>query len=152
MALLNYTSTVDADRTAQEIARMLSKAGAKAVLTEYDDDQVVTSISFKLNINGKDAAFKLPSDWKPVYSFMYKDKKTFPDYDSRHKHQKSERQLQAVRTSWRIVKDWVEAQLAIIETQMVSTQQAFLPYMVMKGGKTLSEKINEDPQFLLGSG
>ncbi len=37
MPLLNYTSNVDVDKTAQEIARILSSHGAQAVLTEYDD-------------------------------------------------------------------------------------------------------------------
>ncbi|WP_189339127.1 hypothetical protein [Williamsia muralis] len=31
----------------------------------------------------------------------------------------------ALRVAWRITKDWVEAQLAIIETQMVTPAQVF---------------------------
>src|SRR5438552_18436509 len=50
----------------------------------------------------------------------------------------SEWQLQAVRVEWRIVKDWVEAQLALIETRMVTAQQVFLPYAIMRDGRTLS--------------
>ena len=37
----------------------------------------------------------------------------------------SQHREQAVRTAWRIVEDWVEAQLALVETQMVSTQGVF---------------------------
>ncbi len=73
-------------------------------------------------------------------------------YGKKGDKQKSELQLQSVRTAWRIVKDWVEAQMALVETKMVSTQEVFLPYTVMRDGKTLSQKINENPQFLLGSG
>ena len=32
------------------------------------------------------------------------------------------------------------------------TQQVFLPYAVMKDGRTLAEHIHEDPKFLLGAG
>lgn len=152
MPLLNYTSEADADKTANQIAKMLSRAGAKKVMTEYDEDQIVNSISFQLNVNGNDIGFKLPTDWKKVYAVMYKNKKAYNTWDNRYARQQSERQLQAVRTAWKIVHDWVEAQLAIIETEMVTTQQVFLPYMMMKGGQTLFEKINENPQFLLGSG
>jgi hypothetical protein len=83
---------------------------------------------------------------------MYKDKKSYSSHDSRYASQQSQRQAQAVRTAWRIVKDWTEAQLAIIETRMVTTEQVFLPYAVMRGGKTLYEHIQTNPHFLLGPG
>jgi hypothetical protein len=35
---------------------------------------------------------------------------------------------------------------------MVTLPQVFLPYAMMKGGRTLSEHIAADPRFLLGSG
>ena len=61
-------------------------------------------------------------------------------------------QPQAVRVAWRIVRNWVEAQLAIIETRMVKTEQVFLPYAVTRDGKTLYEHVEKNPQFLLGDG
>jgi hypothetical protein len=42
--------------------------------------------------------------------------------------------------------------MALVETQMVSTQDVFLPYAVMQDGRTLAERVPESPQFLLGSG
>ena len=60
--------------------------------------------------------------------------------------------MQAVRTAWRIVKDWVEAQMALVETQMVTTRDVFLPYAVMRDGRTLSQHVQNDPGFLLGPG
>src|SRR5262245_26881991 len=119
---------------------MLSRAGAKAVLTEYDDEEgYVTAISFKIKLNEQDVALRLPCDWKPVYEVMYKDKKSFSAYDSRFAAQQSTRKAQAIRTVWRIVKDWLEAQLAIIETRMVKTEQVFLPCAIMRDNKTLYE-------------
>lgn len=44
---------------------------------------------------------------------------------------------QAERVAWRIIKDWVEAQMAILESQMVQMDEIFLPYMVDKQGQTL---------------
>jgi hypothetical protein len=153
MPLLNYTTEVDADKSAQEIAKMLSRAGAKAVLTEYDEEEgYVTAISFKIKLNGQDVAFRLPCDWKPVFEVMYKDKKSYSSYDSRFASQQSSRRAQAIRTAWRIVKDWTEAQLAIIETRMVKTEQVFLPYAIMRDNKTLYEHVESNPQFLLGDG
>jgi hypothetical protein len=42
--------------------------------------------------------------------------------------------------------------MALVETQMVTTQQVFLPYAVMGDGRTLSEHVASDPGFLLGEG
>lgn len=153
MSLLNYTSTIDADKTAQEISKCLSMHGAKAVLTEYDDHEgLVKAISFKIVLDGQDISFRLPCDWKPVYEVMYAGKKSLSSYDRRKSRQDSERKLQAVRTAWRIVKDWVEAQMALVETRMVTTQQVFLPYAIMKDGRILSEGIADNPGLLLGEG
>jgi len=143
MALLNYTTQIDPDKTAAEIARLLSMAGASGVLTEYEDGYV-TALSFKMRVGEQDMGFKLPCDWKPVQQVLKEQKETNRRINTSRE--------QAVRTAWRIVLVWVEAQLAIIETKMVTTQEVFLPYAVMKDGRTLAQRVNEDSKFLLGDG
>ena len=144
MALLNYTTKIDADKTAGEIADMLRRAGARAVLTEYDENsEYIETLSFKMRLGEKDMAFKLPCDWKPVLEILENDRKV---------PRSSCTKEQAVRVAWRIVKNWIEAQLAIIETKMVTTQEVFLPYVIMSDGRTLAENIEENPKFLLEEG
>ena len=46
---------------------------------------------------------------------------------------------QAERVAWRIVKDWVEAQMAILESEMVQMEEIFLPYMIGASGQTFFE-------------
>lgn len=153
MPLLNYTSNVDADKTAQAIAKCLAMHGAKAVLTEYDEQEgLVKAISFKIGLNGQDISFRLPCDWHPVYEVIHGKKKPYPSYHKFYEHQKSQWKLQAVRTAWKIVHDWVIAQMALVETRMASTEQVFLPYAIMKDGRTLSEGIADNPGLLLGDG
>lgn len=144
MALLNYTTKIDPDKSAQEIAKCLSMHGAQAVLTEYDKERgIVSAISFQILAGERKIGFRLPCDWKPVLEIMKRDPKIPRTYKT---------ELQAVRTSWRIVKDWVEAQMALVETQMVTTQDVFLPYAVMRDGRTLSEHVESNPGLLLGDG
>lgn len=156
MPLLNYTSDVPVEKTAGEIANILRKGGASAVLTEYDEaGQYVSHISFRIKLHDKDISFRLPCDWKPVYEVMFKDVKTPQQmfYDKKKQENiLSNRKEQALKTAWRIIKDWTEAQMALVETQMVRTEQVFLPYAVMANGKTLSEHMETNPEFLLGSG
>jgi hypothetical protein len=154
MGLLNYTTKIDPDKTAQEIARCLSSHGASAVLTEYDkDEQYVSAISFKITVDEQSVGFRLPCDWKPVQAIMFPKKERNIWDEKRKQRMESEQRSQAIRTAWRIVKDWVEAQMALVETRMVNVQQVFLPYAVMKDGRTLAEHVGENPKFLsLGSG
>jgi hypothetical protein len=150
MGLLNYTTKIDADKTASEIARCLSMHGASAVLTEYDKERgTVTAISFKITLNEQQMGFRLPCDWKPVYAILTKGKKP-PFGEAKKRQWISTWEMQAVRTAWRIVKDWVEAQMALVETQMVSTAEVFLPYAVMRDGRTLAQHAQENPSLLLG--
>jgi hypothetical protein len=70
--------------------------------------------------------FRLPCDWRPVLAILIKGKEDLHRWDKERRAKwESGMRDQAVRTAWRIVKDWVEAQMALVETQMVSTQDVF---------------------------
>jgi hypothetical protein len=61
MALLNYTTKIDPDKTASEIAKILSMHGAQAVLTEYDKERgIVSAISFQISMGDRKLGFRLP--------------------------------------------------------------------------------------------
>jgi len=147
MALLNYTSRVPAHKSISEISEMLAKAGARKIMHDYDDGGSIIALSFSLELDGQQLAFRLPTDWRPVHEILK---------DLRRKNTKLSRDIaeqpHALNVAWRITKDWVEAQLAIIETRMVTTPQVFLPYAVAQDGSTLYEKIASNPGLLLGDG
>lgn len=132
MPLLNYTTSIEVEKTLGEIQKCLTVHGANAILTEFDDEGYVVALSFKISLNGKEMAFRLPTDWRPVLDIMKRDTKV---------PRRLETQPQALRVAWRITKDWVEAQMAIVETKMVTLPQVFLPYAVTKNGRTVYEKI-----------
>jgi hypothetical protein len=142
MPLLNYTTSVSADRSIQAIQKMLAKAGASAILMDYDQSGNIVALSFRLKLNEQDISFKLPTAWQAVQRVL-ESQRVEPRYRT---------QEHALRVAWRITKDWVEAQLAIIETQMVTTAQVFLPYAVTKDGQTVYEYIANNTNLLLGSG
>lgn len=144
MPLLNYTTSISPMKTVMEIQSMLAKAGASSILAEYDTDGNIIALSFRLNNpeNNQEMSFKLPTAWQPVLETL--------------KRQGVTRSLQspeqALRVAWRITKDWVAAQLAIIETRMVTTAQVFLPYAITKDGSTVYEYIANNNNLLLGQG
>jgi hypothetical protein len=135
MPLLNYTSKVPAHASVAEINRMLAKAGAKQIMHDYDDAGNIVALSFSLDIGGQVLGFRLPTDWQPVQELLRQQLK-----NNRNARPWMYAEEQARNVAWRIVKDWVEAQLAIIETRMVTTAQVFLPYAVNQKGQTLYER------------
>lgn len=58
---------------------------------------------------------------------------------------------QAQRTAWRIIKDCVDAQMAFIDSLMMSLEEVFLPYMIADENQTVFEKY-QNQQLLLGEG
>lgn len=128
MALLNYTTTVDAIKTAGEIEVILIKGGAKAIQKEIDNGKVV-SIKFIVDSPIGTIPIELPVQIAAVAEILRQQKKNNPRIKTSLD--------QAERTAWRCLKDWVEAQMALIEIGMVSIDQVFLPYVINKEGKTL---------------
>lgn len=142
MPLLNYTTSIAPQKTVMEIQSALAKAGASAILADYDEQQNIVALSFRLRTPEGDMSFKLPTNWKPVHETLKRQRVSA-------KYQTPE---QALRVSWRITKDWVEAQLAIIETRMVTTAQVFLPYAITRDGSTVAEYMLENKVLLIGGG
>ena len=58
---------------------------------------------------------------------------------------------QAERTAWRNVRDWIIAQMAIIEAGQVEMEEVFLPYLTDRQGRTLYE-LYQSGQLALGDG
>ncbi len=142
MPLLNYTTSVSADKSIAAIQKALAKAGASAILHEYDQSGNIIALSFRIKLDANDISFRLPTDWRAVQRRL----------EAQRLERRYRTQEHALRVAWRITKDWVEAQLAIIETQMVTTAQVFLPYAVTANGQTLYEYIGQHTQLLLGDG
>lgn len=133
MAILNYTTSIAAEKTASEIQMKLVKANACAVLSEYENC-VLSHLSFKVSTVHGEMAFRLPANIDGVLRAMQRDPKVPGKLKTRD---------QAARVAWRIVKDWVEAQLAIIEAEMATLPQVFLPYMQTDTGETVYQRFEK---------
>ena len=131
MAILNYTTQIAAEKTVSEIQSMLAKAKAVAVLTEYDAG-VLSAVSFRINSDHGLLSFRLPANIQNIYQVIVRDNRITPRLRTKE---------QASRVAWRIMKDWLAAQLAIIEAGMVDITQVFLPYMQSADGRTLYEAL-----------
>lgn len=124
MPLLNYTTKIDIFTTLGQIQSLLVKHGAKKILQEYDNDNNIEAVSFIIDTPVGVQAIRLPANVDAVHRVLMNQKV------------KCDRE-QAERVAWRIIKDWVEAQMAILESEMVTMDEVFLPYMLDNKGNTL---------------
>lgn len=140
MPILNYTTKIDPEKTGGEIQRMLARAGASQVLTEFDNGSL-SAISFRLMHNDVMVTFRLPAQVDRIYVILQNDKKVERRYRNRE---------QAARTGWRIIKDWIEAQLAIVEADQAEMVEVFLPYAQNPStGETMFQMMENSDMFLL---
>ena len=125
MPIANYTTTVPADNSVMEIQRMLKSHNAKSIRVDYNGQEPV-GLAFLIPTRQGDLPFQLPANIDAIKKVLERQHvKTVID------------RPRAVRVAWRILRDWVRAQMAIIETEMVSLEEVFLPYMLVKDGQSL---------------
>jgi hypothetical protein len=140
MPILNYTTTIDPFKTLAEIQNILVKHGAKNCSIDFSGG-VPTALTFLVDINGNPINFRLPSNADGVFRALCKE-------DVARKFKTKE---QAQRVAWRILKDWIESQMAIIQAGLATLPEVFLPYAICSDGRTIFQTIKEGGmQGLLG--
>jgi hypothetical protein len=131
VALLNYTTRIDANRTVSQIQKLLTDNGARAILVEYDEHGNPTALTFRIAAAGGDESYRLPANLDGIFRTLTRQNQRGlvpARFVTRE---------QARRVGWRIVKDWVEAQVAILVSGMVTLDELLLPWMVGPTGQTV---------------
>ena len=123
MALKNYTSQIPANRSISWIEEKLAHSGARQILKTYDPDGRVEGIAFIIPINGMNMSFKLPAQVDACESVL-KSLVRRPTKETNKRIKK-----QSERTAWKIVADWLDAQMAMIELSQVDFLQVFMSYL-----------------------
>lgn len=122
MNLKNYTSEVSAYASISMIEKCLVTAGATNISKQYDDG-ICTAVTFRMMIGTRPLFFQLPAKASACFDVMWKEVK------KPHKDTKRRIMEQSERTAWKIVRDWVEVQLAMIQLEQAEPLQVFLPYV-----------------------
>lgn len=142
MAILNYTTSIEATKSASEVQIILAKAGAKSVAIDYTDG-MPSALMFTIIYLEQPIHFRLPCNAEGVFKALSRSNKVSRSQRTIH---------QARRVAWRIIKDWVEAQLAIVESQQAQMTEVFLPYVVAENGQTMFQRFTESTQKQLTAG
>ena len=139
--LLNYTTKVASAKTVSQIQEILGAKGACHVSVDYCDGKA-TAVTFGLNVGKNTVHFRLPCNVQGVSAALKKGSQRSGIW----------RDIpQCERVAWRIVKDWVEAQMALVEAQQAEIAEVFLPYAVAPNGETFFQHFKSN-QLALGPG
>ncbi|NMB81173.1 MAG: hypothetical protein GYA14_05095 [Ignavibacteria bacterium] len=138
MNLKNYTSSVPVINSIARIEHRLAQAGATHIAKSYDKERPIGMI-FQIPINNVPLTFKLPAKTEKVFDYMIKQRSKPP----KREHLETIR-LQADRTAWKILADWIDLQVSIVQIDQAEPTEIFLSYLYdAKRDQTLFEKMKE---------
>ncbi len=137
--LKNYASSAALPNIFADIEKTLISHGAQQIVKDYDSATgKTTALSFVIKTPNGNLAIRLPVREDKV-------RQIFKNQGLRWKID------QPYRTAWATIRDWIAAQMALIDWEMVKLEEVFLPYAVNNQGKTYFEVL-ESRGFQLGSG
>lgn len=128
MPILNYTTTISPAKTFGEVSELLARAGAGRVAAEYADGEPV-GVTFTMTTEYGVREFELPVRADGVLAVLTRQRQKNSRVQATHE--------QAARVAWRIALDWLEAQVALIESGLSTADEVLLPYMLGNDGRTV---------------
>ena len=122
MNLKNYTSTVSPMQSVARIEKCLVAIGASNISKTYDNGDLI-GIVFQIQDDAYPCVFKLPANVKAVEEqFMAQVKRP-------RKGTLAMVKQQAERTAWKLLLDWVEVQMSLVQISRRKVIEVFLPYV-----------------------
>lgn len=137
----NLKNTYSRGNTTFDVIRQaLATHGAKSINYDYDAEGRESAITFSMVIRGVRLQYHMPARVANVENILTRQFGWAEITPARKK--------QAFNTAWANVRDWITANLALVDAEMVKTEEVFLPYMLTPSGETLFFAMQER-QFLL---
>jgi len=128
MPILNYTTEIAVGKTMGEIQTALARRGVQRISTLFDDDGTPAGLGFTMKTDYGVRDFELPVRTAGVLVAMSRDSKV---------PKAKQTAEQAARVAWRIAKDWLEAQSALIDAGLASLDEVMMPYLITDTGRTM---------------
>lgn len=129
--LKNYTSSVPVAVTIGRIESVLIKVGVSGITKEYGPQSEVCAITFHIALGETHVAVRLPANREQALNALWEN------YRATHPRGRLTRKdfaQQAERTAWKLMQDWCEVQLSLIQVKQAEFLEVFLPF-VWDGGK-----------------
>jgi hypothetical protein len=148
---LNYTTKIPVHQTVVECQSILAVAGASSAQVRFEDGQPA-GLGFSLKTPHGVREFTLPVNIDGMQRVLEAAERDGDFASLRKKQGAFASREQAARVAWRVVKDWLEANLALIAAQMATIDEVMLPYLHVDGEKTLWQAYREREQAAIEAG
>lgn len=148
---LNYTTAIDPGRTASECMTILGAAGAASAALHYSPEGEPEGLSFRLRTPHGTRDYSLPVNVDGMHQVLRKASRS-RELPARIPRATLESRGHAARVAWRVLKDWLEANLALVRAGMASLDAVMLPYLHVDGERTLYQAYAERERAALPPG
>jgi hypothetical protein len=154
---LNYTTSIPAAQTVGECQAILARSGAASVAVHYEDGQPA-GLSFQLKTPHEPRNFTLPVNVDGMQAVLRKAVARGGSlaalHTTRAKLDSYATRKHAADVAWRVVKDWLEANLALIAAEMATLDEVMLPYLHVGDGegRPLYQVYRDSEQAALPAG
>ena len=139
--LKNYTSEVPVSITIGKIEAVLIRVGVSGITKEYGPQGEVCALTFHIALGDTRVAIRLPANREQALNALWENYKTTHPQGSKTRKDFAQ---QAERTAWKLMQDWCEVQLSLIQVKQAEFLEVFLPF-VWDGGKrqTFYDRIKD---------
>jgi transcriptional regulator CtsR len=136
---------VPATQTAHECLEVLGKYRAKRAGLAYGADKVPMGITFVLDTRWGERGYEVAVNFEGTGESLeraYKDQQIERKYTG-HAH--------AQKVAWRVLKMWLESNLALVEAGLAEAERVLLPYVLLSPDRTLFDEYDRQ-QSAIGTG
>lgn len=138
-AIKNYTTSVSVERTISEIEQLLARYGARRILKDYDENGI-SALSFMIQFKEKFIPIRLPANTGKVVLMLNEQvrKGSIPRKFRDNKEQ-------ARRIMWRVLLDWIDSQMTMVEIGQKELLEIFLSDVCeISSNQTLFQKMTNN--------
>lgn len=149
MFLKNYTSDVPVHVTIHRIEQILLRCEVSGIMKEYGPGGKVLALTFSVKFSeDKTVAIRLPAKEEECLSALWKDYVGTDEASSdgrvwsnpRKKRTRNSFREQAEKTAWKLMQDWVEVQMSMIQLNQADIREVFMAY-IWDGKQTFFERL-----------
>lgn len=146
---LNYSTKIAPLTSASECMSLLVKHGARALGMTYNGQGVPDGLTFRIDTLHGERQYALPLNFAGTHKAL---NRAYQAGLLHHSDGRNPRMFttfeHAQRVAWRVLKDWLAAQLALIEAGVAGLDQVMLPYMQIDRGTTVYDLFVEHQEQL----
>ncbi|KKX97717.1 hypothetical protein [Microbacterium sp. Ag1] len=130
MAIANYTTSKAVEETAADIITALRRRGITRISTVYDDGGDPSGLEFTMRTEYGPRDFALPIRTAGVLEALKRAEAAGEFAASRKKAGTFTTPVHAARVAWAIARDWLRAQSALLDAELVTLDEVMFPWMV----------------------